>query len=89
MRTTTLFKTIKNSQKIRVIMNGVGIYTTVKDMRNTFATTNHGLAAESVLFCLSEDRRKAIRENQRHLPTGLLKRINFADIDFDVQVDIV
>lgn len=89
MSTTTMFQTIKNSQKVRVIMHGVGVNLMVKDVRKTFFPSNLGLAVESVLFSLSESRRKAIRENQEILPTDMFMRINFAEVDLDIHVALV
>jgi len=51
MRTKQLYPGINNSQKIRVILNGVGIYTTVAATQSIFATTDHRVAVE---FSLSE-----------------------------------
>lgn len=51
MRTKQLYPGIKNSQKIRVILNGVGIYTTVAETQGIFATTNH---REAVNLALTE-----------------------------------
>ena len=41
MRKQAVVKGFRNSQKIRVIINGVGIYMRVGDIENTFATSNH------------------------------------------------
>jgi hypothetical protein len=55
MRTKQLYPGIGNSQKIRVILNGVGIYTTVAATQSIFATTNHRLAVESALSKISSN----------------------------------
>lgn len=44
MRTKSLVKGLSNSQKIRVILDGVGFYTTVKGV-DSICTTNHRVAA--------------------------------------------
>ena len=58
MRTKQLYPGIRNSQKIRVILNGVGIYTTVAATQSIFATTNHRIAVEAALSTISRERGK-------------------------------
>ena len=55
MRTKQIVKGIKNSQKIRVILDGVGIYMTVKDTDHVFATTRHREAVISALNVIAKD----------------------------------
>ena len=43
---------LKNSQRIRVIVDGVGIYMTVRDVATNFATATHGLAVRMALESL-------------------------------------
>jgi hypothetical protein len=43
---------LKNNQKIRVIVDGVGIYMTVRDAATKFATATHGLAVRMALESL-------------------------------------
>ena len=43
---------LKNSQRIRVIVDGVGIYMTVRDAATNFATATHGLAVRMALESL-------------------------------------
>lgn len=43
---------LKNSQRIRVIVDGVGIYMTVRDAATSFATATHGLAVRMALESL-------------------------------------
>lgn len=43
MRTKTIVKGLSNSQPIRVILDGVGFYTTVKGV-DLICTTNHRVA---------------------------------------------
>jgi hypothetical protein len=56
MRTKQLYPGINNSQKIRVILNGVGIYTTVAATQGIFATTLHQLAVEAALLEISKQK---------------------------------
>lgn len=44
-----LFPNIKNSQRVRVIINGVGVYLQVKDIPNAFAMTNQRIAVTHAL----------------------------------------
>lgn len=44
MRTKTIVKGLSNNQRIRVILDGVGFYTTVKGV-DLICTTNHRVAA--------------------------------------------
>lgn len=76
MRTKQLYPGIGNSQKIRVILNGVGIYTTVAGTQSIFATTNHRVAVEAGLLEISK---------QKGAISGYASRWN--GIDF--QVDFV
>ena len=55
MRTKQLYVGINNSQKIRVILNGVGIYTTVAGTQSIFATTDHRVAVEAGLSKISSN----------------------------------
>ena len=48
-----LISGIKNSQKIRVIVDGVGMYMTVKDACLGFATHSHAVAVNDSLTALS------------------------------------
>lgn len=44
MRTKSVVKGLSNNQKVRVILDGVGFYTTVKGVES-ICTTNHRVAA--------------------------------------------
>ena len=55
MRTKQLYPGIKNSQKIRVMLNGIGIYTTVAETEHLFATTDHYYAVGSALERISHE----------------------------------
>lgn len=75
MKTKTMFPGIKNSQKIRVILNGVGFYTVVKDI-DKICTTKHRTVVSTALSEIANSNGKS---------TGYASRID--DVDF--QVDIV
>lgn len=49
MRMKQVIKGLKNSQRIRVIVDGVGIYMTVGQTESSFATTNHRVAVQNTL----------------------------------------
>jgi len=44
MRTKQLIWGLNNSQKVRVILDGVGMYMTVKDLQDRFVFTNQRVA---------------------------------------------
>jgi len=58
MRTKRLIPYFNNSQKIRVIVDGVGLYMTVGQVETLFATTGHQVAAWRALEILGLDRLK-------------------------------
>jgi hypothetical protein len=64
MRTKTLVDGLKNSQKIRVIIDGFGIYTTVGNIFNVYAHHSLKQAAWDGLLRLSSDRYFAERANK-------------------------
>jgi|TARA_R110000868_G_scaffold116738_2_gene310467 hypothetical protein len=70
MRTKTLIEGFKNSQKIRVIVDGVGIYTTVGATASIFATSKHYAAVNLALQRLAFFRRAALHEGNP-IPLGL------------------
>lgn len=83
MRKKQVIKGLNNSQKIRVILDGVGFYMTVGEIVNRFATTTHYQAVEQTLHLMS-------RENCG----GIGHRINVYDYKLnkhsvDVQVDLL
>lgn len=49
MRQPAVIKGLKNSQKIRVIVDGVAIYMTVGQTDAIFGTTKHRLAVQNTL----------------------------------------
>lgn len=82
MRTKVIFPGIKNSQKIRVIVDQVGFYTTVAETAS-ICTTRHFVAVEHALMALS----KGITEGKKI--TGFGTNVtSFNDI-VSVQVDLV
>ena len=55
MRTKLIYANIKNSQKLRVILNGVGIYTTVSETEYLFGNRDHYLAVGAALEEISNE----------------------------------
>ena len=49
MRRPSVIQGLKNSQRIRVILDGVGVYMTVGDTLSAFATTKHQVAVQNTL----------------------------------------
>jgi len=83
MRTKAIVTGLKNSQKIRVIIDGVGIYMTVKDTDHIFATTKH---REAVMFTLHLIAKEKIT-GMGHRTTHYDDHMNCAQVD--VQVDLL
>lgn len=82
MRTRQIISGLKNSQRIRVIINGVGFYTTVKDMVDMPFTDQRVAVWQTLEAC--------VREGIR----GLSQRVNLYDDGFrktevDVQVNLL
>lgn len=83
MRKPQVIKGFNNSQKIRVIVDGVGFYMTIGETVERFATTTHYVAVEQTLHMMA-------RENCG----GIGHRINVYDgkmvkKSVDVQVDLI
>jgi hypothetical protein len=90
MRTKTLIYGFKNSQKIRVIIDGLGIYMTVGDIADKFATTKHRAAVWLTAEKLSGERQAAYaKHGWSGVPTSISHRINVHSCDFDVQIDVL
>ena len=70
MRTKNYIPGFKNSQKIRLMFDGLGIYTTVSEVANVFATTGHQRAANDALVLLAHERRMA-KKNGDLIPCSL------------------
>jgi hypothetical protein len=90
MRTPTIIYGLKNSQKIRIIFKGdgsendIGMYLTIKQMTEQFATVNARSLCWEALLQLSSMRQEAQKYNEL-IPTGLGTTIRGKQ----VQVDLV
>ena len=83
MRTVQIIKGLKNTQRIRVILNGVGFYTTVQGA-NELPFTSQGSAVLSALVSLAGGKEKS---------TGFGTRVSVYNHkmereSFDVHVDL-
>ena len=92
MRTQTLINGFKNSQKIRVIVDGVGFYTTVAGTSD-IATHRHRVAVQTALMNLAYNRGIA-KSTRRDTPIGFGFNYNYTpdgveQITVPVQVDLV
>jgi hypothetical protein len=83
MRTPQVIKGFNNSQKIRVIINAVGIYMTVGEITSRFSTTTHFQAVETTLHLMARDKIPGMG-HRVVVYDGKLNRV-----DVDVQVDIL
>jgi len=89
MRTKTLAHGLKNSQKVRVIFKGdgsendIGIYLTVKQMSEQFATVNARTLAWDALMELVRKRFLAPTFKES-VPTGLGTTIRGKQIQIDL-----
>ena len=77
MRTKTIVEGFKNSQKIRFILQSesgeeFGMYITLKQMSDSFATGNARAAVWDAMIRLSYDRRMA-EATRKPVPTGLVR----------------
>ena len=77
MRTKTIVEGFKNSQKFRFILQSesgeeFGMYITLQQMANSFATGNARAAVWDAMLRLSYDRRMA-EATRQPLPTGLVR----------------
>ena len=89
MRTKTYIQGFKNSQKIRVIIDGFGIYTTVAGVPQVFATHSHAQAANDGLLRLSYMRYMAQKEGEL-IPTGVgMTSYNTTHKGMQVQIDLL
>jgi len=84
MRTKTFIDGFKNSQKIRVMFEGFGVYTTVGGVCGTFATASHSAAACDALLALANMRYNAKRVGDP-IPVGL----GYTTRGMQVQVDLI
>jgi hypothetical protein len=89
MRTKTIIDGFKNSQKFRVIFKGdgsendIGMYMTIKQMSEQFATVNARSLCYDAMNMLATDREfaKALR---KPVPTGLGITIRGRQIQVDL-----
>jgi len=88
MRKQQIVSGMNNSQKIRFIVNGFGMYCKVSDIES-FATSSHRVAVISALQHLQCDRDLSKSLGKKEIPTGFGTRSNFQGVDIDVQVDLV
>ncbi len=56
MRKAAVIKGFKNSQKIRVIVEGVGFYMTVGEIENRFAMSTHYTVVAHTLALMSKEK---------------------------------
>lgn len=84
MRTKTFIDGFKNSQKIRVMFEEFGVYTTVLGVTEVFATSIHRHVACDALLRLSYDRRIA-EATHNPIPSGL----GYTTRGMQVQVDLL
>ena len=89
MRTKTIIDGLKNSQKFRVIFKGdgsendIGMYMTVKQMSEMFATTNSRTLCWEALEMLASER-SAAKSLRKLIPTGLGTTIRGKQIQVDL-----
>ena len=89
MRTKTVIEGFKNSQKFRVIFKGdgsendVGMYMTIKQMTEMFATVNARVLCWDAMIRLAVERRIAKSLNEP-IPSGLGTTIRGKQIQVDL-----
>ena len=89
MRTKTVIEGFKNSQKFRVIFKGdgseneIGLYMTINQMTEMFATVNARSLCWEALIELSDLRQEAQKYNDP-IPTGLGTTIRGKQIQVDL-----
>lgn len=95
MRTKRFIDGLNNSQKIRVIINGIGFHTTVEGAFN-MAFRSQQLAVTQVLQSLGWNRRalKGRVVDLSNTMTGLATRVRVYGeddklVEFDVQIDLI
>jgi hypothetical protein len=88
MRKQQIVSGMNNSQKIRFMVNGFGMYCKVSDIES-FATSSHRVAVISALQHLQCNRDLAKSTGKKEMPVGFGTRSTFQGVDIDVQVDLV
>jgi hypothetical protein len=89
MGTKTVIKGLKNSQKFRIIFKGdgsendIGMYMTISQMTEMFATVNARILCWEALIELSDLRQEAQKYNDP-IPTGLGTTIRGKQIQIDL-----
>jgi hypothetical protein len=89
MRTKTIIDGFKNSQKFRVIFKGdgsendIGMYLTIKQMTEQFATVNARVTCWEAMIKLAHMRYNAKAHNEL-IPTGLGTTIRGKQIQVDL-----
>jgi len=89
MRTKTVFHGLKNSQKVRVIFKGdgsendIGMYMTISQMTEMFATVNARLLCWEAMYELVQMRFLA-ETGKQPVPTGLGTTIRGKQIQVDL-----
>jgi hypothetical protein len=89
MRTPTIIEGFKNSQKFRVIFKGdgsendIGMYLTIKQMNEQFATVNARRLCYDAMNMLAVDRELA-KTLRNPVPTGLGITIRGKQIQVDL-----
>ena len=89
MRTPTVIYGFKNSQKFRIIFKGdgseneIGLYMTIKQMTEMFATTLSRTLVWEALLQLSSMRQEAQRYNDP-IPSGIGTTIRGKQIQLDL-----
>jgi hypothetical protein len=83
MRRAAVIKGFKNSQKIRAIVDGVGLYMTIGDIVDSFVYTTQYCAVEQTLHMMAREK-----------CGGISQRLGIYDykmnkVTVDVQVDLV
>lgn len=90
MRAPTIIPGFRNGQRFRYMVRWpetsaeVGMYITVKQMSDSFATTKVRAAVWDTMEHLAQMRRQAQRSGDA-VPTGVVQRYH----DIDVQVDLI
>jgi hypothetical protein len=95
MRTKRFIDGLNNSQKIRVIVNGIGFHTTVEGAFN-MAFRSQQMAVTQVLQSIGWNRRalKGRVVDLSNTMTGLATRVRVYGeddklVEFDVQIDLI
>lgn len=87
MRKQQIVSGMNNSQKIRFMIDGFGMYCKVSDIEN-FATSSHRVAVISALQHLQCDRELIKSSGRKDIPTGFGICSTFQGVKHDVQVNL-